>query len=179
MRERFEFEGTSTGEYRGGLYVTYDGREYSAVYLGIGRYVLYSDVADENFTFPVDDGRYLMQTDIRDELLTRACEIRMVGVVKECYENVIIHDILKEGIIISTYNPRLGFELGLKPMKELGFTGLIDRELLLGMYEERDYLWHPELGIYSTLCEAIGADCENTWLINDDRITQLCVMEHQ
>ena len=103
----------------------------------------------------------------------------MVGVVKECYENVIIHDILEEGIIISTYNPRLGFELGLKPMKELGFTGLIDRELLLGMYEERDYLWHPELGIYSTLCEAIGADCENTWLINDDRITQLRVMEHQ
>ncbi len=122
MRERFEFEGTSTGEYRGGLYVTYDGREYSAVYLGIGRYVLYSDVADENFTFPVDDGRYLMQTDIRDELLTRACEIRMVGVVRECYENVIIHDILEEGIIISTYNPRLGFELGLKPVKELGFT---------------------------------------------------------
>lgn len=179
MRERFEFEGTSTGEYRGGLYVTYGGREYSAVYLGIGRYVLYSDIADENFTFPVDDGRYLMQTDIRDELLTRACEIRMVGVVRECYENVIIHDILKEGVIVSTYNPRLGFELGLKPIKELGFTGLIDRELLLGMYEERDYLWNPDLGIYSTLCEAIGANSENTWLINDDRIMQLRVMEHQ
>ena len=179
MRERFEFEGTSTGEYRGGLYVTYDGREYSAVYLGIGRYVLYSDVADENFTFPVDDGRYLMQTDIRDELLTRACEVRMVGVVRECYENVVIHDILEEGVIVSTYNPRLGFELGLKPLKELGFTGLVNRELLLGMYEERDYLWNPELGIYSTLCEAIGADSKNTWLINDDRITQLCVMEHQ
>ena len=92
MRERFEFEGTSTGEYRGGLYVTYNGREHSAVYLGIGRYVLYSDMADENFTFPVDDGRYLMQTDIRDELLTRACEVRMVGVVRECYETVMFLD---------------------------------------------------------------------------------------
>ena len=27
MRERFEFEGTSTGEYRGGLYVTYRSEE--------------------------------------------------------------------------------------------------------------------------------------------------------
>ncbi len=39
MRERFEFEGTSTGEYRGGLYVTYNGREHSAVYLGTLRLV--------------------------------------------------------------------------------------------------------------------------------------------
>lgn len=178
MRERFEFEGTSTGEYRGGLYVTYNGREYSAVYLGVGRFVLYSDMADTNFTFPIDDGRYLMQTDIRDEQLTKACEIRMVGVVKECYENVMIRNILEEGIIVSTYNPRLGFELGLKPIKELGFTGLIDRGLLLGMYEEYDYLWNSEFGVYSTLCSAIGANRENTWLMSDDRIAQFRIIEH-
>ena len=39
MKERFEFEGTSTGEYREGLYVMYCGREYPAVYLGVGRFV--------------------------------------------------------------------------------------------------------------------------------------------
>lgn len=177
MRERFEYEGISTGEYRGGFYVTYSGREYSAVYLGLGRFVVYSDTADENFTFPVDDGRYLMQTDIRDELLTRACEIRIIGVVRECYENVMIHDITENGVIVSTFNAHLGLELGLKPVEEFGFAGLIDKALLIGMYEERDYLWNPELGIYSTLCGAIGSDCKNAWLMDKDRITQLCVME--
>lgn len=178
MKENFEFEGTATGEYRGGLYVTYAGREYSAVYLGIGRFVLYSDTSDENFTFPLDDGRYLMQTDIRDELLSRACEIHMVGVLKETYENVMIREILEEGVIVSTYNPRIGFELGFKPIKNLGFTGLIDRNLLIGMYEERDYLWNPEIGICSAICDAIGADRERTWFMNRDRITRLCIMEH-
>ena len=67
MKERFDFEGTSTGEYREGLYVMYCGKEYPAMYLGVGRFVLYSDIADENFTFPTQDGRYLLQTDLRDE----------------------------------------------------------------------------------------------------------------
>lgn len=178
MRESFEYEGISTGEYRGGFYVTYDGREYSAVYLGLGRFIVYSDTADKNFTFPIDDGRYLMQTDIRDELFTRACEVHMIGVLRECYENVTIHDIVENGVIISTANPRLGFELHLKSVKDLGFIGLVDKSLLIGMYEERDYLWNPELGIYSTFCGAIGADYKNTWLMNKDRITQLCIMEH-
>lgn len=40
MKESFEFEGTSTGEYRGGLYVMYCGKEYPAMYLGVGRFVL-------------------------------------------------------------------------------------------------------------------------------------------
>ena len=88
MKESFEFEGTSTGEYRGGLYVMYCGKEYPAMYLGVGRFVLYSDVADENFTFPTKDGRYLLQTDLRDENLTRASEIRMVGIVRKCFESV-------------------------------------------------------------------------------------------
>lgn len=113
MKERFEFEGTSTGEYREGLYVMYDGKEYPAMYLGVGRFVLYSDTADENFTFPTQDGRYLLHTDLRDENLTRACSIRMVGIMNHCYESVMIRNILKEGVIVSTYNPRLGFELGL------------------------------------------------------------------
>ena len=81
MKESFEFEGTSTGEYREGLYATYCGREYPAVYLGIGRFILYSDTPDENFTFPTDDGRYLLQVDLRDENLTLASEIRMIGIV--------------------------------------------------------------------------------------------------
>lgn len=177
MRERFEYEGISTGEYRGGFYVTYGGREYSAVYLGFGRFVVYSDTADAHFTFPVGDGRYLMQTDIRDELLTRACEIRIIGVIRECYENVMIHDITENGVIISTSNPHLGLKLGLKPVETFGFAGLIDRTLLIGTYEERDYLWNPELGIYSTLCGAIGNGCNNAWLMDKDRITQLCIPE--
>jgi len=178
MRDSYEYGGISTEEYRGGFYVTYGGREYSAVYLGLGRFIVYSDTADEHFTFPNDDGRYLMQTDIRDELLTRACEVRMVGVIRECYENVTIHDITKNSVTISTANPRLGFKLCLKPVKDFGFVGVVDKSQLIGMYEERDYLWNPELGVYSTLCGAIGADCKNTWLMNKDRITQLCIMEH-
>ena len=154
MRESFEYEGTTTGEYRCGLYATYAGKDYEAVYLGYGRFILYSTIADENFTFPTDDGRYLLQTDMRDPLLTRASEIRMVGIVKDCFENVMIRNIFEEGVVISTYNPRLAFQLGLEPVKELGFTGLVDRKLLTGIYEEKDYLWNPTLGIYTTLCQA-------------------------
>ena len=137
MKERFEFEGTSTGEYREGLYVMYCGREYPAVYLGVGRFVLYSDVQDENFTFPTQDGRYLLQTDMRDENLTRACNVSMVGIMQNSYEGVTIRNILKEGVIVSTDNPRLGFELGLRPVRDLGLTGLVDRKVLAGIYEEQ------------------------------------------
>lgn len=179
MKESFEFGGTSTGEYRGGLYAMYCGREYPAVYLGVGRFILYSDTADENFTFPTQDGRYLMQTDLRDENLTRASEIRMVGIVRKCYESVTIRDILEEGVIISTYNPRLGFELGLEPVKDLGFTGLVDRDILIGLYEERDYLWNPTLGICSAFCQAAGAKDKDSWFVEKDRITQLYMAENQ
>lgn len=125
MRESFEYEGTATGEYKNGLYVTYCGREYEAVYLGLGRFILYSDVADENFTFPTQDGRYLLQTDLRDSDLTRASEIRMIG-----------------------------------------------------MYEERDYLWNPSLGIYATFCQALNTNCETTWFAEKDRMTQVYVVEN-
>ena len=172
MKESFEFEGTSTGEYRSGLYVTYCGIEYPAVYLGMGRFILYSDYADENFIFPDDNGKYLLQTDLRDEKITRASEIHMIGIIRDCFENVIIRDILEEGIIVSTSNPRLGFQLGLKPFKELGFTGLIDRSVLIGFYEERDYLWNPSLGIYSTFCQAVGIDEKTSCCIDKDRLTQ-------
>lgn len=177
MREGFNFEGTSTGEYKDGLYVTYDGEEYQADYLGMGRFVIYSDYANEYFTFPTADGRYLLQTDTRDEKLTRANGIRMVGIVRECYESVAIRNILKEGVIVSTYNPRLGFELGLKPVKELGFTGLIDRKLLIGIYEERDYLWNPALGICSTLCQVTGTKDKDSWFVQGDRMTQFYYMK--
>ncbi len=177
MKERFEFEGTSTGEYREGLYVMYCGMEYPAVYLGVGRFVLYSDAADENFTFPTQDGRYLLQTDLRDENLTRACDVHMVGIVRDCYESVAIHNILKEGVIVSTRNPRLGFELGLRSIKDLGFTGLVDRQVLIGIYEELDYLWNPTLGICSTLCQVTGTKDQDSWFIENDRIAQLYVME--
>lgn len=176
MREQFEYEGTATGEYKSGLYVTYAGQDYPAVYLGVGRYIIYSDYANEHFTFPTGDGRYLLQTDVRDELLTRANEIRMIGIVKDNYENVMIRDIFEEGVVISTYNPRLAFELGLKPIKELGFTGMVDRSLLLGIFEERDYLWSPKLGVYSTFCQAVNAESENVWIADKDRFTQLCVV---
>lgn len=177
MKESFEFEGTSTGEYRGGLYVMYCGKEYPAIYLGVGRFVLYSDVADENFTFPTQDGRYLLQTDMRDENLTRASEIRMVGIVRGCFESVAIRNILREGIIVSTDNPRLAFELGLRPFKEFGFTGLVDRKVLAGIYEERDYLWNPTLGICSTLCQVTGTKDKDSWFVENDRMTQLYMME--
>ena len=94
MRESFEYEGTATGEYKSGLYVTYCGREYQADYLGLGRFVLYSDVVDDNFTFPTQDGRYLLQTDLRDSDLSRASEIRMIGIMRNSYENVMIREIL-------------------------------------------------------------------------------------
>ena len=55
MREGFNYEGTSTGEYKDGLYVTYDGEDYPADYLGMGRFVLYSEQANEHFTFPTAD----------------------------------------------------------------------------------------------------------------------------
>ena len=173
MKERFGSEGTSTGEYREGLYVMYCGKEYPAMYLGVGRFVLYSDVADDNFTFPTQDGRYLLQTDLRDEDLTCACEIRMVGIMRNSYESVAIRNILKEGIIISTYNPRLGFELKLKPLKKYGFTGLVDRKILIGIYEERDYLWNPTLGICSTLSQVTGTKDKDTWFVGNDRMIQL------
>lgn len=178
MWESFEYEGTATGEYKSGLYVTYCEREYPAVYLGVGRFILYSDIPDENFTFPTQDGRYLLQTDLRDSSLTRASEIRMIGIMRESYENVMIREIFEEGVMVSTYNPRLAFELSLKPVKELGFTGLIDRDLLLGMYEERDYLWNPSLGIYATFCQAMNANCERTWFADKDRFTQVYVIEN-
>lgn len=177
MKEDFDFEGTSTGEYRGGLYVMYCGKEYPAIYLGVGRFILYSDFADENFTFPTQDGRYLLQTDMRDENITLASEIRMVGIVRDCFESVTIRNILEEGIIVSTDNPRLGFELGLRAIKGLGFTGLIDRRVLIGTYEERDYLFNPALGICSTLCQVTGTKDKDSWFIGSDRITQLYMME--
>lgn len=177
MKERFESEGTSTGEYREGLYVMYCGREYPAVYLGVGRFVLYSDIADENFTFPTQDGRYLLQTDLRDENITRAFDVCMIGIVQNCYESVTIRNILKEGVIVSTTNPRLGFELGLRAIKDLGFTGLVDRKILIGIYEERDYLWNPALGICSTLCQVTGTKDKDSWFIEKDRITQLYVVD--
>lgn len=177
MMERFEFEGTSTGEYRNGLYVMYCGKEYPAVYLGMGRFVLYSEIADENFTFPTQDGRYLLQTDIRDENITRASEIRMVGIVKGHYEGVTVHDIFEEGVIISTPDPHLGSELGLKPFEGVGFTGLIDRQFLVGIYEERDYLWNPALDVCSTSCQTADAKNKDSWLVDNDRLIQMCVME--
>lgn len=175
MNEHFEYEGTSTGEYRNGLYVTYCEQDYPAVYLGAGRFILYSDTADERFTFPAGDGRYLLQTDVRDASLTRACEVRMVGMIKDRYESVTIREILEEGVIISTTNPRLAFELHLTAVKSLGFTGLIDRALLIGIYEERDYLWNPSLGIYASFCQAANADCNTTWFAEHDRIMQIYV----
>lgn len=179
MRESFEYEGTTTGEFRSGMYATYAGKEYPAVYLGYGRFILYSTTADENFTFPTQDGRYLLQTDMRDSQLTRASEIRMVGIVKDCFENVMIRNIFEEGVVISTYNPRLAFQLGLEPVRESGFTGLVDRNLLLGIYEEKDYLWNPALGIYTTLCQAVHKSDDQAWLVDQDRLTQFYVIEHK
>lgn len=177
MREQFEFEGTITGEYKEGLYAMYDGIDYPAVYLGVGRFILYSDTPNEHFTFPTEDGRYLLQTDLRDELLTRANAVRMIGVMKGCHENVMIREIYEEGVMISTFNPRLAFELHLKPVKELGFTGLVDRNLLIGIYEERDYLWNPKLGIYATFCQSVNTACEHIWFVDSDRMTQVFVLE--
>lgn len=174
MREQFEYEGTSTGEYKSGLIVTYCGQEYPAVYLGVGRFIIFSDVANEYFTFPNSDGRYLLQTDIRDTLLTRACEVRMIGMVKQYYETVMVREIFEEGIVVSTYDPRLAFELKLKPIKELGFTGLVDRDVLIDIYEERDYLWNPSLSVYSTFCQGTNVSNEYTWFLDGDRYVQVC-----
>lgn len=179
MKEKFEYEGTATGEYRSGLYVTYAGKEYPAVYLGIGRFILYSDTPNEHFTFPDSDGHYILQTDLRDSLITRACEIRMIGMVKRCYEAVTIRNIFEEGIVISTYNPRLAFTLGLKPVKELGFTGLVNRDVLIGFYEERDYLWNPNLGVYATFCQGAKLDSDNAWFVDRDRLVQISSVENQ
>lgn len=176
MREQFEYEGTATGEYKEGLYATYAGKEYPAVYLGVGRFILYSNIANEHFTFPTGGGRFLLQTDLRDELLSRANEIRMIGIMKGDYENVMIRGIFEEGVMISTYNPRLAFQLQLKPIKELGFTGMIDRDLLIGMYEEKDYLWNPNLGIYATFCQSINASSNTTWFADTDRLSQVYVL---
>ena len=179
MREQFEYEGTATGEYKCGMYVTYAGQDYPAVYLGVGRYIIYSDHPNQYFTFPCKDGKYLLQTDVRDELLTRACEVRMVGVVRENYEHVMIREIYEEGIVISTYNPRLAFELHLKPIKELGFTGMVDRDVLIGFYEERDYLWSPKLGMYSTFCQAVNSPSDSVWMADEDRFTQMCILHKE
>lgn len=175
MREKFEyeFEGTATGEYKSGLYVTYDGYEYEAVYLGVGRFIIYSNTPNKHFTFPVKGGKYILQTDVRDELLTCASEIRMIGIVREEYEAVMIREIFEEGLVVSTYNPRLAFELNLKPVKELGFTGLVDRDVLVDYYEERDYLWNPKLGIYATFCQGTKVDNENSWFVEKDRFVQV------
>lgn len=174
MREKFEYEGTATGEYKCGLIVTYAGKDYPALYLGVGRFIVFSNLPDEHFTFPSDDGRFLLQTDIRDELLTRASDVSMIGIVKENYEAVMIRDIFEEGVVISTYNPRLAFELGLEPVKELGFTGLVDREILIGMYEERDYLWNPQVGIYATFCQGAPVNQRAAWYADRDRLVQIC-----
>lgn len=176
MREQFEYEGTATGEYKTGLYAIYAGEEYPAVYLGVGRFILYSSNANEHFTFPVKDGRYLLQTDMRDELLTRVNEVRMIGITQEGHENVMVRGIYEEGIIISSYNPDLASSLGLKPIKELGYTGIINRELLCGIYEERDYLWNPQMGIYATFCQSLQNDSHSVWFAEHDRLAQFYVL---
>ena len=173
MKESFEFEGTSTGEYRSGLYVTYCGNEYPAQYLGMGRFILYSDYPDENFIFPTDNNKYLLQTDLRDENITCASEIRMIGIIKDCFESVIIHNILKEGIVVSTTNPRIAFQISLNQYKNGRFTGLIDKSLLVGYYEERDYLWNPRFGIYSAFCQSVDSSNNHTCFFDNDRISKL------
>lgn len=178
MKEKFEYEGTVTGEYKSGFYVTYAGQEYEAVYLGVGRFILFSDYPNEHFTFPVKGGQYILQTDLRDELLTCASETRMIGIVKGNYETVMIREIFEEGIMISTYNPRLAFELSLKPVKELGFTGIVDRDVLVDYYEEHDYLWNPKLGIYATFCQGAKTNNENTWFLDRDRFVQICTVDN-
>ena len=171
----FEFDGTPTGEYRSGLYVTYCGKEYLADYLGVGRFVLYSDYADSDFSFP-NRGKYILQTDLRDDKITCACEVHTCGIVKECFEHIKIHDIFEEGVVVSTKKPRLAFQLGLKPVDKYGFAGLIDRNVLAGIYEERDYLWNPGFSIYSTFCQAIGSTGENSWFVDKDRLTQFYIV---
>jgi hypothetical protein len=165
-------EGTTSGGYKQGLYAIYCGKEHPALYLGVGRFILYSSIPDENFTFPSQDGRYLLQTDLRDENLTRVYEVRMIGVIKECYESVNIIYAFKESVLFSTYNPRLGFLLGLKFSKKYGFIGQIDREHLVGIYDERDYLYNPMFGICSSLCHALNDDSFETWFAENDRISQ-------
>jgi hypothetical protein len=172
MREYFNFGGSSTGEYKSGLYAVYCGKEYPAVYLGSGRYILYSNTRDENFAFPSQDGRFLMQTDLRDENLTHAYNITMVGVVKNCCESVTIMGIFEDGVLVSTDNARLGLELKLEPTKDDGFIGLIERQILIGMYDERDYLWNSTFGICATLCTATGAQRFDAWFAEKDRLSK-------
>jgi hypothetical protein len=173
MRDNFApEEGTTSGEFRNGLYAMYCGKEHPAVYLGVGRFILYSTTSDENFTFPSQDGRYLLQTDLRDENLSRVYEVRTIGVIKECYESVNVIVAFAKSVLISTYNPRLGFLLGLKLSKEYGFIGLIGREQLVGIYDERDYLWNPTFGICATLCHVSGAKKSDSWFAENDRLSQ-------
>jgi hypothetical protein len=158
MRDNFApEEGIASGKSRNGLYAVYCGKEHPAEYLGVGRFILYSATPDDNFTFPSRDGRFLLQTDLRDENLTKVYEVRMVGVIKECYESVHILSVFKKSVLISTCNPRLGFLFGLKSHKEYGFVGFINREFLVGMYDERDYLYNTTFGICATLCHVSGA----------------------
>jgi hypothetical protein len=179
MRDNYGKEGKPGGEFKSGLYATYCGEEHPATYLGVGRFILYSDIADENFVFPSQDGRYLLQTDLRDDNLTRAYEVRMIGVIRESYESVTIRNIFRTGVIISTYNPRLGFSLGLKPTKEHGFTGLVDRKILIGMYDERDYLFNSNMGICTTLGQATGRKKADLWFAEKDRLSKLFILEHK
>jgi hypothetical protein len=165
-------EGTTSGGFRHRLCAIYCGKEHPAVYLGVGRFILYSSNPDENFTFPSQDGRYLLQTDLRDENLTRVYEVRMIGVIKECYESVNVISAFEKSVLISTYNPRLGFLLGLKFSKKYGFIGQIDREHLVGIYDERDYLYNPVFGICATLCHVSGARKSDSWFAEHDRISQ-------
>jgi hypothetical protein len=173
MGDNIESGGTPSIEYRNGLFATYRSKEYPAVYLGLGRLVLYSDTSDEYFTFPSQDGRYLLQTDLRDENLIRVYDVRTIGVIKECYESVNIMGSFGNSVLITTYNPRLGFLFGLKSSKEYGFFGLIERELLIGSYDERDYLWNPIFGICSTLCNVSEVNEADTWFAENDRLSQL------
>jgi hypothetical protein len=173
MRDNFApEEGKTSDGLRTGLKAMYCGKEHTAVYLGVGRFILYSSTPDENFTFPSQDGRYLLQTDLRDENLTRVYEVRMIGVIKECYESVNVISAFEKSVLISTYNPRLGFLLGLKFSKKYGFIGQIDREHLVGIYDERDYLYNPTFGICATLCHVSGARKSDSWFAENDRISQ-------
>ncbi len=49
--------------------------------------------------------------------------------------------------------------------------------MLAGIYEERDYLWNPALGICSTLCQVTGTRDRDSWFIENDRMIQLYMMD--
>ena len=66
MRESFEIRRYDHGEYRCGLYATYAGKDMKLFTWDMAGFILvFHNCADENFTFPTDDGRYLLQTDMR------------------------------------------------------------------------------------------------------------------